>query len=245
MRYSAFIPARQGSKRVKDKNIRLLNGHPLIAHTISTALESEIFDEVYVWTDSEKYADIAMRYGASVPFLRKTGSSGDVSPDITWVIEAIEGLEKRGAVSDAFSILRPTCPFRTVKMLNSAIDKFTEFDAHSLRAVELVQQHPGKMWRVIGDQLTPILPYEIDSVPWHSSQYTALPEIYVQNASLEICWWNIPKQMNSISGHKIIPYFTEDYEGFDINYELDFKMAEQLIEEQVTLAPNFNFVSKK
>ena len=129
-------------------------------------------------------------------------------------------------------------------MLSSAIDKFNKYEAHSLRAVELVQQHPGKMWRVKGEQLTPILPYEIDGVPWHSSQYAALPEILVQNASLEICWWDIPKKMNSISGDIIIPYFTESYEGFDINYELDFKMAEQLIFDQVVSCPNFNLIGK-
>ena len=73
----ALIPARAGSKRVPDKNIRPLAGHPLIAYTIAAALESEIFTDVMVSTDSEHYADIVKHYGAQVPFLRPTALAGD------------------------------------------------------------------------------------------------------------------------------------------------------------------------
>lgn len=81
----ALIPARAGSKRVPDKNIRPLAGHPLIAYTIAAALESKIFSDVIVSTDSENYADIAKYYGAEVPFLRPEGLAGDQSPDIEWL----------------------------------------------------------------------------------------------------------------------------------------------------------------
>ena len=77
-----LIPARAGSKRVQDKNIRPLAGHPLIAYTIAAALESNVFSDVIVSTDSEKYAEMARYYGAEVPFLRPAEFAGDVSPDI-------------------------------------------------------------------------------------------------------------------------------------------------------------------
>ncbi len=81
----ALIPARSGSKRVPDKNIRLLAGHPLIAYSIAAALQSKVFDKVLVSTDSERYADIARHYGADVPFMRPPTIAGDTSPDIEWV----------------------------------------------------------------------------------------------------------------------------------------------------------------
>ena len=81
----AFIPARSGSKRITDKNIKLLNGHPLMAYSIRAAIDSNVFDTVICATDCEEYADIAKFYGAKVPFLRPESISGDKSPDIEWV----------------------------------------------------------------------------------------------------------------------------------------------------------------
>ena len=81
-RIVALIPARSGSKRIPDKNIKLLSGHPLIAYTIQSALESEIFDSVICATDNRYYAEIAEYYGAEAPFLRNETISGDKSPDI-------------------------------------------------------------------------------------------------------------------------------------------------------------------
>ncbi len=81
----ALIPARSGSKRVPDKNIRPLAGHPLIAYTIAAALNSGVFTDVIVSTDSEQYADVAKYYGAEVPFLRPDALAGDQSPDIEWL----------------------------------------------------------------------------------------------------------------------------------------------------------------
>ena len=80
-----FIPARSGSKRIPDKNIKDLCGHPLLAYTIVPALESNCFEKVIVCTDSKEYGDIAETYGAEVPFLRDKKISEDLSPDIDWV----------------------------------------------------------------------------------------------------------------------------------------------------------------
>ena len=81
----ALIPARKGSERLKNKNIVLLAGKPLIAHTISAALKTKIFDQIIVSTDSRKYASIAKKYGAEVPFLRPKIFSKSNSPDFEWV----------------------------------------------------------------------------------------------------------------------------------------------------------------
>ena len=81
-KFIALIPARSGSKRVPNKNVRLLNGHPLIAYTIAAAIKSKAFSDIVVSTDSEVYAETAFQYGANVPFLRPTELAGDSSPDI-------------------------------------------------------------------------------------------------------------------------------------------------------------------
>src|SRR5512132_505936 len=104
----ALIPARQGSKRVPGKNIRLLNGHPMLAYTIAPAVESGVFDAVIVSTDSDETAAIARHYGAEVPFLRPAPFATDTSPDIEWVHYTLRELNAGGRRWDAFSLLRPT-----------------------------------------------------------------------------------------------------------------------------------------
>jgi N-acylneuraminate cytidylyltransferase len=131
---------------VPGKNIRLLNGHPMLAYTIAPAIESRVFDAVMVSTDSEETAAIARHYGAEVPFLRPAAFATDTSPDIEWVEFTLRELAQQGRRWDAFSLLRPTSPFRTSGTIRRAWQLFTsEPGVDSLRAVELCTQHPGKM----------------------------------------------------------------------------------------------------
>ena len=224
-----LIPARAGSKRVPDKNIRPLAGHPVIAYTIAAALESDVFSDVIVSTDSEKYAEMARYYGAEVPFLRPAELAGDVSPDIEWLEYTLRELEKDGRKYDCFSILRPTSPFRLPETIQRAWQAFLNADGvDSLRAVEKCQQHPGKMWVVRGDRMMPLLPLSPPEQPWHSSQYQSLPEVYVQNASLEIAWTRVVTEQQTIAGTVLMPFITKDYEGFDVNSPYDWELAENL-----------------
>jgi CMP-N,N'-diacetyllegionaminic acid synthase len=237
----ALIPARSGSKRVTNKNVKTLGGHPLMAHTISTALQSEIFSEVIVSTDSEQYADVARHYGARVPFLRPSEIAGDVSPDIEWVEHCLKRMQTMGQTFDCFSILRPTSPFRTPQTIRRAWGAFLdETNADSLRAIEKCSQHPAKMWIVSDKRMKPVMEGENSGVPWHSNQYQALPEVYVQNASLEIAWERVVFENHSIAGEEIIPFITKGYEGFDINRNYDWKLAEELIDKGKAFLPAIN-----
>jgi N-acylneuraminate cytidylyltransferase len=243
-RVVALIPARSGSKRVEDKNVRPLAGHPLIAYTIGAALESAIFDAVVVSTDSERYAEIARRYGAETPFLRPAALAGDLSPDIEWVEYTLEELRKAGRAFDCFSILRPTSPFRSAATIRRAWQAFrAEQGVDSLRAVERCRQHPGKMWVVRGNRMTPLLPLGPPDSPWHSNQYQALPEVYVQNASLEIAWTRVVHDGRTIAGEVVMPFFTEGNEGLDINTERDWQFAEALVREGEARLPSLRVVS--
>ena len=235
----ALIPARSGSKRVADKNIRPLAGHPLIAYSIAAALQSNIFKAVIVSTDSDRYAEIARHYGAKVPFLRPAKIAGDISPDIEWVEYTLAELRKNGMNYDCFSILRPTSPFRLPDTIQRAWQEFLAAEGvDSLRAVEKCQQHPGKMWIVREKRMMPLLPMGPAEQPWHSSQYPSLPEVFVQNASLEIARTRVIFEERTIAGNVLMPFFTKDLEGFDVNSEYDWQLAEHMVRNGEAKLPN-------
>ena len=226
----ALIPARSGSKRVRDKNVALLAEHPVMAYTIAAARASALFDAVVVSTDSERYADVARHYGAEVPALRPAPLAGDTSPDIEWVEHMLDVLERAGRRYEVFSILRPTSPFRQAATIQRAWTAFAaDPAADSLRAVETCRQHPAKMWVKRGNRLLPLLPFGPEAQPWHSSQYPDLPVVYVQNASLEIAWTRVVRETRTIAGVNIIPFVTEGYEGLDVNHTDDWDLAELLV----------------
>ena len=226
----AFIPARSGSKRVEGKNVRDLGGHPLIAYTIAAALDAGVFKAVVVSTNDEATAEIARHYGADVPFVRPEALAGHRSPDIEWVQHALTTLGTSGRTFECFAILRPTSPFRTADTIRRAWSVFREAEGvDSLRAVERVTQHPGKMWMIRGERLLPLLPFGPVGQAWHSSQMPELPEVWVQNASLEIAWTRVALEGNTIAGSTLVPFITEGHEGFDINDPSDWWLAEELV----------------
>lgn len=237
-----LIPARSGSKRVRDKNIALLDGHPLIAYTICAARQSGVFSRIIVSTDSDKYAGIAAHYGAEIPFLRPAEMAGDKSPDIEWIQHALGWLQSDGSAADAFSILRPTSPCRKAHTIKRAWDQFVRQDGvDSLRAVEPCAQHPGKMWIVRGERMHPLMPMQPEEItPYHSTQYTALPRVYVQNASLEIAWTRVALEKGTIAGEVITPFLTEHDEGLDVNSQYDWKLLEMMVGDGSATLPQID-----
>jgi CMP-N,N'-diacetyllegionaminic acid synthase len=235
----ALIPARAGSKRVPHKNVRRLGAHPMIAYTIAAAKASGVFASVIVSTDDDRYAAIARHYGAEVPFLRPPEIAGEYSPDIEWVVQVLRGLHSTGRPFDCFSILRPTSPFRKPETIRRAWELFlAQEGVDSLRAVEKCKQHPGKMWVVRGERMTPLLPLSPSEKPWHSQQYVALPEVYVQNASLEIAWSRVALDGGTIAGNVLVPFVTRELEGVDVNDPRDWDWAERLLAENPSALPD-------
>lgn len=242
----ALIPARAGSKRVPDKNVRWLGAHPALAYAIAAARESGVFADVVVSTDSQEYAEIARHYGAEVPFLRPEEIAGDKSPDIEWVEFTLRELQKAGREYSHFSILRPTNPFRQAATIQRAWASFrAQEGVDSLRAVEKCAQHPGKMWVVRGSddhaRMTPLLPLGPAEQPWHSSQYGSLPEVWVQNASLEIASTRCVFEGRSIGGNVLMPFFTDELEGYDINSPYDWRLAQEMVSSGEAVLPLVEF----
>ena len=224
----ALIPARSGSERVRDKNTRPLAGHPLLAYAIASARQAGIFDRIVCSTDSGKIAAVAQRYGADTPFLRPAKFATSTSPDIEWITHALAALEEH---YDLFAIVRATNPFRGPDVLRRGLEQLLATpEADSIRAVELVKQHPGKMWVLEGKTMRPLLDQSHLDSAWHAGQYQALPEIYVQNSALEIAWTRVVSQTGTREGRVVAPFLTRGHEGFNIDDEEDWDRARRLLD---------------
>lgn len=227
-----FVPCRAGSKRIPFKNIRPLGGHPLLAYSVTSAIESGVFKKVVCSTDSVLIANIAEHYGAEA-IIRPGEMATSTSPDIEWLTHALSIVGKY----DAYGIVRATSPLRKAEVIRQAWARFKAERVDSLRAVERVQQHPMKMWVVRWNRLHPLIPFGPEKQPWHSSQTSTLPEVFVQNASLEIAWTHCVTRYGTIAGETIMPFFTSLEAGFDLNTMEDWKMAESMVAETPELLP--------
>jgi N-acylneuraminate cytidylyltransferase len=223
----ALIPARGGSKRISRKNMKLLGSKPLIAWTISAAKSSGIFIDIVVSTDDEETMHLASNADVSV-HRRQRDHATDDSPDIEWVTDLM-----RARNENCFAILRPTSPFRTGATIRRAWEVFLDQQpCDSLRAMREVREHPGKMWmRAPGlNRCYPLFPQTTlhfgRTVPWHSSPTQTLPAVLVQDASLEMAWSHVISKTHSITGDSVCPFYTFDWEGFDINTQDDWEKAE-------------------
>ncbi|TYB78755.1 pseudaminic acid cytidylyltransferase [Bizionia myxarmorum] len=118
----AIIPARGGSKRIPRKNIKSFLGKPIIAYSIEAALNSNLFDEVMVSTDDEEIAEIAIKYGAKVPFLRSEKNADDYASTVDVIIEVVETYKNNDKLFDYVCCIYPTAPFVTVQKLNKSLE---------------------------------------------------------------------------------------------------------------------------
>lgn len=141
-RILALIPARGGSKGIKNKNIIEIEGKPLIAYTIESALQSVYIDAVIVSTDSDKIADISRQYGARVPFMRPETFAQDTSKTIDAVYYTLKKLEEQGDKYDAIVLLQATQPLRIVEDIDGAIEHFYNCGKKSLLSVSETEINP-------------------------------------------------------------------------------------------------------
>ncbi len=125
----AIITARGGSKRIPRKNIKLFCGKPIIAYSIEAALQSGLFEEVMVSTDDEEIAGIAREFGASVPFMRSSGSAGDHASTDDVLLEVLTAYKEQGREFASFCCLYPTAPFVTAQKLKTAMELLKAADS--------------------------------------------------------------------------------------------------------------------
>lgn len=227
----AIIPARGGSKGLPGKNTKLLAGYPLIAYSIKAALDSSLISRIIVSTDSPKIAEIALAFGAEVPFIRPTRYALDLSTDLEVFVHALEWLKKNENYSpDLVVQLRPTSPIRFLSDIHDSIEKLQNSSADSLRFVTEAFHTPYKMWQINEDQyIKPLLRTEQNPEPYNQPRQN-LPVVYWQTGTLDVIKTKTITENHSMSGRKILPYIIEQKFAVDIDDLSSFERAEHAIQ---------------
>ena len=221
----AIIPARSGSKGIQNKNIRELCGKPLLAYSIEAALNSGLFDDVMVSTDSEKYAEIARKYGASVPFLRSAETSSDQADSWDMVDEVLLGYRKLGKYYDTFCLLQPTSPLRTSDDIINAYKLYEEKAKFAVASVCEAEHSP--LWcGNLPDNNEFIDFMREDSV----NRRQEGKKFYRLNGAIYIVNTKIFKNDRNLYKRGSFAYIMSQERSVDIDTELDFTLASMLME---------------
>jgi CMP-N-acetylneuraminic acid synthetase len=238
----ALIPARSGSKGIPHKNVQLVAGKPLLAHSIEHARASEAVDRVIVSTDSEAYAAIAREYGAETPFLRPADISGDHATDWQVFHHALAWLqEHEGTAPDILVHLRPTHPRRNPADITAAVallQSHPEWD--SVRSVVPAPHTPYKMWLQNDDgTLRPVA--TCDKAEAYNEPRQVLPPTYLQNACIDVTRSATILKKKSMTGDIIGAFPMTDFQDIDTPEELEQALREWHRPERVPSGKTFVF----
>lgn len=225
MRNLVMIPARSGSKGLTDKNIKDLQGKPLMAYTIEAAFASGMFDTVHVSTDSGAYAEIARDYGADVPFFREAGLASDTSSVWDAVRFVLETYRLYGKMFDTVALLQPTSPLRTALHIREAFAIFQKKQAEAVVSV-CEAEHSPLLYGQLGenDSMKEFIGKNVYSQPRQ-----LLTPYYRLNGSIYLLRTEILYQYSSIYDSNIFAYIMPQECSIDIDNPLDFKFAEFLL----------------
>ncbi len=230
MKVLGIIPARGGSKRVPQKNIRLLAGRPLISYTIEAALKSKHINRLIVSTDDEEIAKIAEKYGAEVPFLRPASLAQDDTPDQPVFQHALESLKEHdGYEPDIVVHLRPTTPLKTPQTIAKVIEKMRETKADIVRTMSCVEgvNHPYWMYSMKSDSRAVPFLDAINVSDYYQRQL--LPEVYRINGVVDAYTKGTMIKGNMLANENVYGLVISEKESIDIDTEFDFNICEILI----------------
>lgn len=216
----AIITARGGSKRIPKKNIKDFCGKPILAYSIKAALDSQIFDEVMVSTDSEEIAEVARQYGAKVPFMRSAKTSDDYATTADVLLEVLDEYEKRDMQFSYMACIYPTAPFVTAEKLRQGMELLRE--EHAIMAMPVVAfSYPPQRGYVLQNGCL-----EMKWKENFNKRSQDLEKIY-HDCGQFYCF-NVEmfqKQKGQIT-ERIVPVVVDELEVQDIDNEIDWKLAE-------------------
>lgn len=223
----ALIPARGGSKGIKDKNIYDINGKPLIAYSIIAAQNSKYVDDVVITTDSEKIKKVAESFGANVPFLRPAELASDNSKTIDAVVHAANTLKELGRDYDILLLLQPTCPLRTTEDIDNSLELFVSKGCVALVSVNKVKEHPILMRKINEDGMMD----NLLNLP-STIRRQDMPPIYKVNGSIYI---NLVKELRNDTSLNDNPlaYITDDEHSVDIDDLDDIERVKNILRKNV------------
>ena len=223
----AIIPARSGSKSVKDKNIRELGKKPLIAWSIESCFKSKHISKVYVSTDSIKYAKIAKQFGPVEILLRPKRISGDFSTDYQMIVHAIENIKFN---YDYIAHIRPTTPFRKKNDLNKAIKTFIKSKYNSLRSVHEMSETSYKSLEINNGSLKSLknLNLTMDELNAPRQKFN---KTYYPNGVIDIFKKNFIIRNKLLFGNKVKAFKTSY--AHEIDNKDDFNYLEYLCKKKL------------
>ena len=221
--FSAVIPARSGSKSIKDKNLALLGGHPLIAYSIALAKTTESIDKVIVSTDSLEYAKIAEKYGAEVPFLRPKALSQDSSTDYDFMSHTVDWFDDNSKDSPDFWVhLRPTTPLRDPQVVKAAMTLISDRqDATALRSGHLSPESPFKWLRKNKEGFLTSLNGEDTDLDKYNGPRQDFPDVLIPNGYVDIVRSSFIKERKLLHGNKVLAFETPFCNELDAYEELE------------------------
>lgn len=226
----ALIPARGGSKGIPRKNVMMLGGKPLIAHSILHAKMSERINRIVVSTDDEEIAQVAKNWGAEVPFMRPAQYALDSSPDIDVFRHTLTWLkDHEGYEPDLVVHLRPPGPVRRADLIDQAIDLLAAHpEADAVRSVTPAVQTPYKMW-AIGSEgyLQPVLRIE-GVADCQSLPRQQLPMVFWQNGYVDVIRPRAVLEKNSMWGECALPFVVAEM-LFEIDHPEDIPAIEEAL----------------
>lgn len=228
--FLTIIPARAGSKRLPKKNIKDLNGKPLISYTINAAVNSKYITEAVVSTDSEEIKSIALKYGAKVPFLRPKKLADDHSKSIDVVTHAIDYYKKEfNKEFDYVILLQPTSPLRDSNDIDNAIKYLNEKNANAIISVCEMEHNP--IWSNKLNKEKSMKDF-LDK-KFINKRTQELDKYYRINGAIYICKTNIlVKENRFFIDDNIYAYEMSQEKSIDIDTNLDFILAKTLLEEK-------------
>lgn len=222
----ALIPARGGSKGIPGKNIKMLAGHPLIAYSIMAAQQASHVDRIVVSTDDEKIAEVAMEYGAEVPFLRPAELATDNAKVIDAFIYTIDRLnETANPRIENFVCLQPTSPLRTAANIDAAIDMFFEKKAYSCGTMTEAKQHFTRYKRIEKDGRWFDYFPNVDNSLNRQERET----LYINDGTIAIFNYEVLKTNYSYINDRAYAYILKEEESADVDTMLDFEFVEFLL----------------
>lgn len=238
MKILVVIPARSGSKGIKDKNIKSFLGKPLMVWSIEQAQKSKYSNnmKIVVSTDSEKYQKIALAANAECPFLRPEEISGDLSTDYECINHCVNYYNKELIYHpDIILHLRPTQPCRKVYDIDTCIELF-EKHIHkydSLRTVVEIEKTPYKMYQIENEYLKPLFTKYNEEIEPFNKGRQIFPKVYLHNGYIDILKPSLLVE-NKLSGERIYPYVMNKHDTVDIDMEEDWvKAEEQFVYESI------------
>lgn len=226
-----LIPARSGSKGIKNKNIKLIKEKPLISYSILYAKNSKIKMDIIVSTESQEFKEIAIKYGAFVPFMRPKELSRDETPDYPVCLHGLESCEKIYHKNYDYVIwLRPTSPIRPKNLIQDGLKILNaNLKVDSVRTVSLSKQHPLRQFYISGGILKPVSNSELIE-PFNQPRQM-FNKAYFQTGHMEIIRSSIIKN-GSISGNKIAPLIIDNEYLFDLDTQADLDFMLYKIKEK-------------